>query len=154
MTKAEELKLLEKIEDLVLTAPADSYIAMTFAGMGEVCRKNIENDFGDSPVRDLDDMREMYFAESRNHEQTKAQLAEAQKALKEALDLNDKLRKTADEWERNAHDAGELYCEIEEECRAKSQEITRLRAENMRMKFERMTEFDLATMYEKMEGAN
>lgn len=68
------------------------------------------------------------------------------------MDENERLRKLVAEWEQNAHNAGELYCELEEECRAKSQEITRLRAEIMRMKFERMTEFDLATMYEKMEG--
>ena len=107
MTKAEELKLLEKIDALIKSADAGDYIPMTFAGIVEVCRKNIENDFGDSPVSDLDDMREAYFTESRMHDQTKAQLAEAQKALKESLDLNDKLRKTADEWEKNAHDAGE-----------------------------------------------
>ena len=36
MTKAEELKLLEQIESLILTAPADSYIALTFEGIGGV----------------------------------------------------------------------------------------------------------------------
>ena len=153
MTKAEELKLLEQIDALIKSADAGDYIPMTFAGIVEVCKRNIENDFGDSPVQDWEEMRNMLCAERVAHDETKRMLAESQKMCKDALDENELLRKTADEWEKNAHDAGDLYCELEEECRAKSQEITRLRAEIMRMKFERMTEFDLATMYEKMEGA-
>lgn len=152
MTKAEELKLLEKIAGLIAESGKDSYIAMTFDGIVDVCRQNIENDFGNEPVRDLDLLRMDYDAERQMHDQTKRQLAEAQKMCKEAMDENEHLRKLVAEWEQNAHDAGDMYCELEEECRAKSQEITRLRAEIMRMKFERMTEFDLATMYEKMEG--
>lgn len=154
MLKAEELKLLDQIDELIKSADVGDYIPMTFAGVVEVCKRNIENDFGDSPVEDCANMRVALDAERRAHDETKRMLADAQKALEEALDLNDRMRKTADEWEQNAHDAGDLYCELEEECRAKSQEITRLRAEIMRMKFERMTEFDLATMYEKMEGVN
>lgn len=153
MTKAEELKLLEQIEKLLLDAGPDSYIGATFDGICDVCRRIIVDDFGDSPVNDLDDMRNRYDAEVRMHDDTKRILAEAQKECTEALDENERLRKLVAEWEQNAHDAGDLYCELEEECRAKSQEITRLRAEIMRMKFEHMTEFDLATMYEKMEGA-
>ena len=53
MTKAEELKILDKIETLVKSAGADSYIAGTFAGIVEICRDNIENDFGNHPVEDL-----------------------------------------------------------------------------------------------------
>lgn len=152
MTKAEELTLLDKIAGLIAESGEDSYITMTFAGIVDVCRRNIENDFGDSPVDDCSNMRFALDAERVAHDETKHQLAEAQKMCKEALDENERIRKLADEWEKNAHDAGDLYCELEEECRAKSQEITKLRAEIMRMKFERMSEFDLATMYEKMEG--
>lgn len=154
MTKAEELKLLAQIDALIKSADPCDYIPMTFAGIVEVCRRNIEDDFGDSPVEDCANMRVALDAERRMHDETKHQLADAQKMCKEALDENERLRKLVAEWEQNAHDAGDLYCELEEECRAKSQEITKLRAEIMRMKFERMTEFDLATMYEKMEGAN
>ena len=154
MTKAEELKLLEQIDALIKSADPGDYIPMTFAGMVEVCRRNIEDDFGNIPVQDAEDARNLLHAEERRHDETKRQLAEAQKIAKDAMDQRDKLLAERDEWEKNAHDAGDLYCELEEECRAKSQEITRLRAEIMRMKFERMTEFDLATMYEKMEGAN
>jgi len=57
MTKAEELKLLEQINELIESAGRDSYIQMTFAGIVNVCRDNIENDFGNIPVKDLDDER-------------------------------------------------------------------------------------------------
>lgn len=153
MTKAEELKILEAIEGLILEAGPDSYIRMTFAGVPEVCRRNIENDFGDSPVSDLDDMREAYFTESRMHDETKRMLTDAQKMCKEALDENERLRKLSAEWEQNAHDAGEMYCGLEEEIKTQNAEITRLRAEIVRMKLERMTDVEYAELYEKMEGA-
>lgn len=57
MTKREELKLLEKINEMIESAGKDSYICMTFAGMVDVCRDNIEYDFGSIPVRDLSDER-------------------------------------------------------------------------------------------------
>lgn len=58
MTKAEELKILEKIEALIKSAGEDSYIGPTFAGIVEVCRENIENDFGNHPLEDLKIARE------------------------------------------------------------------------------------------------
>lgn len=57
MTKKEELTLLEQINELIESAGRDSYIQMTFAGIVNVCRDNIENDFGNIPVKDLDDER-------------------------------------------------------------------------------------------------
>ena len=129
MTKEQELKLLEQIDALIESAGADSYIRMTFAGVPEVCRRNIEDDFGNIPVQDAEDARTLLHAEERRHDETKRQLAEAQKALKESLDLNDKLRKTAEEWEQNAHDAGEMYCGLEEEIKTQNAEIVRLRIE-------------------------
>jgi len=154
MTKAEERKILEQIVDLIQSTPMDSYIRSAFSGVPEYAVRNIEDDAAYNPVEERDMWESRFNVESREHDRDKKFLADSQKMCKEALDENEKLRKLAKEWEQNAHDAGELYCELEEECRAKSQEITRLRAEIMRMKFERMTEFDLATMYEKMEGAN
>lgn len=53
MTKAEELKVLEKIDALIKSTGDDSYISMTFKGVVEIARSNIENDFGDAPVDDL-----------------------------------------------------------------------------------------------------
>ena len=58
MTKSEELKILEKIEKLIQSAGDDSYIAMTFAGIVDICRSNITNDFGDAPARDLEEARQ------------------------------------------------------------------------------------------------
>lgn len=57
MTKAEELKVLDKIEALIKSAGADSYIGPTFAGIVEICRSNIENDFGNHPLEDLEAAR-------------------------------------------------------------------------------------------------
>ena len=93
MTKAEELKILEQIEGLIAKAGADSYIALTFKGVGEVCRNNIRDDFGDSPVMDLEEMRNMRDAEIRMQDETKQMLAESHKMCKEALDENERLRK-------------------------------------------------------------
>jgi len=58
MTKAEELKVLEKIDALIKSTGEDSYIAMTFAGIVDVARTNIENDWGEAPVEDLAAARE------------------------------------------------------------------------------------------------
>ncbi len=159
MTKAEELKLLEQIDALIKSADAGDYIPTTFSGIVEVCRNNIENDFGVIPVQDMETYLEARDAEIRAHDQTKKMLNEAQKALKASEENTDYWKRSydgakslMDEWERNANDAGELYCELEEECRAKSQEITKLRAEIMRMRLANMTEFDLANLYEKTEA--
>lgn len=129
MTKAEELKILEAIEGLIAESGPDSYISMTFSGICDICRNNIENDFGDSPGVDLNLERERFYAESRMHDETKRMLADAQKELKIALDENKRLRKLADEWEQNAHEAGDLYCELEKEMVLKDAEIIHLKAE-------------------------
>lgn len=153
MTKEQELKLLDQIEELIEDAGKDSYIGITFDGIIGVCRMNIENDFGDMPVRDLQNLRDRFDAEIRMHDETKRMLADAQKALKESLDLNDKLRKTADEWEQNANDAGEMYCELEEEIKTQNAEIVRLRAEIVRMRLRNMTDDDMASLYDTTKGA-
>ena len=57
MTKTEELNVLEQINELIASAGSDSYIGMTFAGVVEMCRENIVNDFGNRPVHDLSDER-------------------------------------------------------------------------------------------------
>ena len=57
MTKVEELNVLDKIEALIKSAGEDSYIGPTFAGIVEICRSNIENDFGDHPLEDLEAAR-------------------------------------------------------------------------------------------------
>lgn len=154
MTKAEELKLLGQIDALIKSADKGDYIPMTFAGIVEVCKRNIEDDFGDSPVNDLTELRENHIAEIRMHDETKRQLADSQKMCKEALDENERLRKLSAEWEKNAHDAGELYCELEKECAQKDLEILNLKAEIVRMRLERMTDVEYAELYEKMEGVN
>ena len=48
MLKAEEMRILEQIESLIAQAGPDSYIAMSFEDVPEMCRQNIENDTGNS----------------------------------------------------------------------------------------------------------
>lgn len=57
MAKANERKLLDQIEALIKSAGDDSYIALTFAGIVDICRDNIDNDFGNAPVQDLAEAR-------------------------------------------------------------------------------------------------
>ena len=157
MTKAEELKILEVIEGLILEAGPDSYIRMTFAGVPEICRRNIEDDFGNIPVQDAEDARNLLHAEERRHDETKRMLAEAQKYCKETLDALsaesvklEEQRKLTDEWEQNAHDAGEMYAELEQENTVLTAEIRKLKAEIVRMRMARMDESAIAELYDRM----
>lgn len=83
MTKAEELKILDKIESLIKSAGEDSYIGPTFAGIVEICRSNIENDFGDHPLEDLEEARK--------------KAADVAKVAMEISDERDKLKADFDE---------------------------------------------------------
>lgn len=150
MTKAEELKILDQIAELIKSAGADSYICMTFDGITDVCRSNIENDFGNQPVRDLADERMMRVAAEREAEMAKKNVDSLQKMCDECLSEVDELRKLSAEWEQNAHDAGDLYCELEKECAVKDVEICNLKAEIVHMKLERMTYAEYAELYESM----
>lgn len=118
MTKAEELKLLEKIDALVKSADAGDYIPMTFAGIVEVCKRNIEDDFGDSPVEDCANMRFALDAERRMHDETKRMLAEAQNMCKEAME-------ETIEWKNKYSDSVEHYENIIAENNGKMAEMRR-----------------------------
>lgn len=83
MTKAEELKVLDKIEALIKSAGEDSYIGPTFAGIVEICRSNIENDFGDHPLEDLEAARK--------------KAADLAKIAMDITDERDKLKEDFDE---------------------------------------------------------
>ena len=150
MTKAEERKILEQIVDLIQSTPMDSYIRSAFSGVPEYAVRNIEDDAAYNPVEERDMWEERFNVESRMHDETKRQLAEAQKIAKDAMDQRDKLLAERDEWEQNAHDAGDLYCELEKECSQKILEIRNLKAEIVRMKLERMTDVEYAELYDRM----
>lgn len=77
MTKADELKVLEKIEKLISDCGNDSYIGMTFAGMVKVCKDNIANDFGNAPAVDIQEVRQ-----------------KLEDARKECADMQEKLSKS------------------------------------------------------------
>lgn len=91
MTKAEERKILDKIENLIQSAGKDSYIALTFAGIVDICRDNIENDFGNSPVLDLAESRKL--------------AADTAKTAMDYADERDKLKADFDELAAAYRDA-------------------------------------------------
>ncbi len=99
MTKAEELKILEKIEALIKSAGEDSYIGPTFAGIVEICRSNIENDFGDHPLEDLEaarkkavDLAKIAMDITDERDKLKADFDELAGAYREAVKANDAAR--------------------------------------------------------------
>ena len=157
MTKAEELKLLAQIEELINRADEDSYIRMTFDGIGAVCMENIRADFGNCPVRDLDDLRERFYAEARRHDETKRILAETQKMLKEAMNECESLKSQV----RNlGQDAANLAEErdamsdcvngLQEIMDKQDAEIRKLKTEIVKLRMEQMTEEQVAELYNKM----
>lgn len=157
MTKAEELKILEKIAGLIAESGKDSYISMTFAGICDVCRRNITDDFGDSPVEDCANMRVALDAERRMHDETKWMLSESNDAWKKAMNeceyLNSQLRNMGQEAadlaeERDA--MSDCVNGLQEICDKQDAEIRRLKAEIVKLRMERMTEEQVAELYEKM----
>lgn len=150
MTKAEELKLLEKIDALIKSADPGDYIPMTFAGIVEVCRRNIEDDFGNIPVQDAEDARNLLHAEERRHDETKRQLAEAQKMCKAAMDENDRFRKMIDELKEQRDCMAECVDGTNAIIDQAEAEIRKLKAEIVRMRMERMTDVEYAELYDRM----
>lgn len=157
MTKAEELKLLEKIEELIKSADPCDYIPMTFAGIVDVCRRNIEDDFGNIPVQDAEDARNLLHAEERRHDETKRQLAEAQKAWEKAMNecenLKSQVRNMGDDSARLAEERdamSDCVNGLQEICEKQDGEIRRLKAEIVKLRMERMDESAIAELYEKM----
>ena len=152
-TKDAEREQLRKIEELIEETEVGSYIRMAFSGCVEMARNNIEFDFGDSYADKIAQLENAYNmlegkmnAESVEHGKTlKAveydrdtcrsyieQLEERITTLEKLNDSKDaeieKLGKIADDWERNAHDAGDLYCALEGECAQKDDQIMALKA--------------------------
>lgn len=54
MTKAEELKVLGQICELIKSTGTDSYISMAFRGVPEYAERNIAEDAGYNPVEERD----------------------------------------------------------------------------------------------------
>ena len=155
MTKAEELKLLEQIHVLIKSAGADSYIGETFAGVVGICRNNIEDDFANHPVHDLEMMRTRCDSEIRMHDKTKQMLDEAQKMCKEALDEVDELRKRNGELTRDAIGMAASLSTKDAEIKRLEQNNNALRAdaEGMAKRIEELTD-ERDAMSDSLEGLN
>lgn len=152
MTKEAELKLLEQIDALIKSADEGDYIPMTFDGIVEVCRRNITDDFGDQPVRDLELERERFSAEVRMHDETKRLLAEAQGKLKEAIRDAEGMMNRITELTEERDAIAECVDGNNSIIDQAEAEIRNLKAEIVRMRMERMTEDDMALMYDRMRG--
>ena len=150
MTKQKELELLEKIDALIKSADAGDYIPMTFAGIVEVCRRNIEDDFGGSPVEDCANMRVALDAEHRMHDETKRMLAEAQNMCAKAMDERDELRVKLKEAEEQRDCMAECVDGTNAILDQAEAEIRKLKAEIVRIRMERMTDVEYAELYDRM----
>jgi len=148
MTKAEEIKLLAEIDRLIKSAGDDSYIHDTFAGIVAVCYGNIVDDFGNHPVQDLEEMRKRCEGMAETIDNLNEEVTEwknkysdtvqhYEEIIAELNRKNGELTLSADAWEKNAHEAGDLYCELEKECAEKDMEIMRLKAEIYDLRKER-----------------
>ena len=161
MTKAEEMKILVKIAGLIAEAGKDSYIHMTFDGILDVCKRNIENDFGDCPVKDLELERERFHAEVRMHEETKRMLKESDdhlnKAMIEIEALKSQVRNLGADSANLAEERdamSDCVNGMHEIVDKQDGEIRRLKAEIVKLRMERMTEEQIAELYDKTEGGN
>ena len=130
MTKVGELKLLEQIAGLIKSAGEDSYIHDTFAGIVDICRNNIVDDFGNHPVEDLEELRKRYHALELDckgmAETLKAKDAEIEK-LGTMLDGKvaecERLRDERDVMMESADGLGEIIDEMEKKIRMYETEI-------------------------------
>ena len=112
MTKAEELLKLEQIEKIIAECGEDSYIAITFAGVPDICKSNIVNDFADNPV-------ERYNAEFNEKLKRDAEYA---RILRNVEMERDVLRSEVEELKGKIADRDHIID-------AKDAELARLRAE-------------------------
>lgn len=166
MTKAEERKVLAQIVALIDSTPMDSYIRMAFLNVPDYAERNIADDAGYNPVAERDMWEKRCYEKDCELQKTAQKLLRLEhenQALSTHLDEKDaeieKLNhllesktREANEWEQNAHDAGDLYCELEEECKQKDAEIIRLRAEIVRMRLGMMTDKGYAELYDAVKG--
>ena len=121
ITKTQELEQLHVIESLIDEMGHDSYIGITFAGIVDVCRQNIENDFGNSPVADLRNTRQIACEmEARCHN------------LEKEVEAANKSRQIAEdnknEWIKSYNEAVTSRNNLEVELEAAQNEIIKLKA--------------------------
>lgn len=115
-TKAEELRALEQIKDIVSQLGPDSYVAMAFEGCFEVAEDNIGNDWGCSLLQRAQ-------AAEKHLKETKQQLEDAQNqvdtleqlledARRDSANLNDAFSKRCRELAEETHKNRDLEVQI------------------------------------------
>ena len=115
MTKHEERVLLGKIAELIDSADPDGYIRHSFDGVVAMCAENIDNDYWNS-MPDRIEYRDRQISELRENMQKNEKLvAERDKNYEAQIEV---LKRDCENWERNAHEASELFAEKDAEIAA------------------------------------
>lgn len=119
-SKETERKALEKIAAILGTLDSDGYVNTAFAGVLDVARENIENDWACS-MQERVELAERRQADAENSRDVARDMAAAaQQQLERAWDTIDVKTAEADSWSRSAAD--------------QAVELERLQQEVMRLK--------------------
>lgn len=131
MTKAEELKILEKIEKLI---EGTDYIATAFDGVIEDARTNIENDWGCS-------YRDRYEGMETKWELEVEARVKAEDRVSELEAENEHMANALERWQRSCEAECERYeklkaerNELQKEWHDKGVELAKLKRENIELK--------------------
>lgn len=160
-TKDAEREQLRKIAELIEETECGSYIRMAFAGCVKMAEENIEFDFANSYPDQIDfkdkqnaEMGEKLLKLEHENQAMEQHLKEKEAEIQK---LGHMLESKSAECNRIAEERDAMAdCvdgsnEIIDKADA---EIRKLKAEIVRMKFDRMTEEQVSELYEKMEGVN
>lgn len=91
MTKAEETKVLNKIEALIKSCGEDSYIGFAFEGCVEMARSNIDNDFANSPKKAIENLHNNLDRKNKECADLGDQLSKAVNKISELEQEREKL---------------------------------------------------------------
>ena len=158
-TKDAEREQLRKIAELIEETECGSYIRMAFAGCVKMAEENIEFDFANSYPDQIEfkdkqnaEMGEKLLKLEHENQAMITHLDEKDAEIEKLNHLLESKKIEAEKLEQNAHDAGEMYAELEQECAEKDAEIIRLRAEIVRMRLSMMTDKGYAELYDAVKG--
>ena len=142
--KERERNVLEQIRKLL---EPTYYCKTALWDALDYAERNIDDDASYNPVEEINTAYAQNLRKDAEYGQKLLKLEHENNAMAENLKAKDaeieklghicdsqkvridELLAERDEWEQNAHDAGELYAELEAECAEKDAEIMRLKAE-------------------------
>lgn len=134
MTKAEEMKALEKIADIIETCGDDSYVGKAFEGCYLIAKENIENDFWIS----LKERAELNEKEANKWIDQAKKLDAARDSIARELILSNetviKERDRANEWVERYKNLEEEHTKLSHERMAQESKIDELKQEIIELK--------------------